>query len=53
MKRTPEYEAGYITLAKVYYAVGRTKEAVGTLERLLQRSPQHPAALDLLRQFKG
>ena len=52
LKRTPEYEAGYITLAKIYYAAGRTPQAVNTLERLLQRNPRHAAALDLLRQLK-
>jgi predicted Zn-dependent protease len=53
LKRSPQYENGYVTLAKIQYSVGRSREAVGVLERLLQRNPQHPVAVDLLRQWKG
>jgi predicted Zn-dependent protease len=53
LKRTPEYEAAYVTLAKIYFSIGRTKEGVAVLEKLLQRNPRHAVALELLRQWKG
>ena len=53
LKRTPAYEAAYLTLAKIHFSAGRTKDGVSVLERLLQRNPTHPAALELLRQWKG
>jgi predicted Zn-dependent protease len=52
LKRTPEYQAGYVTLAKIYVSVGRTKDGIGVVERLLQRNPTHPAALELLKKWK-
>ena len=42
-----------MTLAKIYFSLGRSKEAVGVLERLLQRNPTHAVALELLRQWKA
>ena len=48
----PDFEMGYVTLAKIYYRAGRTSEAVAVLERLLQRNPRHAVALELLRQWK-
>ena len=41
-----------MTLAKVYVSVGRTREGIAVLERLLQRNPTHLAALELLRKWK-
>ena len=52
LKRTPQYEAGYITLAKIHFSAGRTKEGIAALERLLQRNPKNEIALELLRQQK-
>jgi predicted Zn-dependent protease len=49
---TPEYEGAYVTLAKIHLAVGRTPEGIGALERLLQRNPGHPVALELLREWR-
>ena len=49
----PEYEAAYVTLAKIHFSAGRPKEGIAVLERLLQRNPNHAVALELLRQWKG
>ena len=53
LKRQPSYESAYVTLAKIHFSVGHSKEAVAVLERLLQRNPGHPIATELLRQWKG
>jgi predicted Zn-dependent protease len=53
LKRTPAYETGYVTLAKIYASVGRIPAAIATLDRLLQRNPSHAGALELRRQWKG
>jgi predicted Zn-dependent protease len=53
LKRTPEYEAGYVTLAKIHFSAGRSKEGIAALEELLQRNPTHAVALELLRQWRG
>ena len=52
LKRTPQYEAAYVTLAKIHFSAGRTKEGIAVLERLLQRNPKNEIALELLRQLK-
>ena len=52
LKQSPEYEAAYVTLAKIHFSAGRTKEGVAVLERLLQRNPKNSMALELLRQWK-
>ena len=46
------YQAAYITLAKIHFNAGRTKEGIAALERLLQRNPKNETALELLRQQK-
>ena len=43
----------YVTLAKIHFSAGRSREGVQALERLLQRNPKHDAALELLKQWKG
>jgi len=53
LTRTPEYEAAYVTLAKIHFNAGRSKEGIAVLEQLLQRNPKHAVAVELLRQWKG
>ena len=53
LARKPDYEAAYITVAKIHFSAGRSKEGVAALERLLQRNPNNAVALELLRQWKG
>jgi len=53
LKRTPEYEAAYVTLAKIHFSAGRSNEGIAVLEQPLQRNPKHAVALKLLRQWKG
>jgi tetratricopeptide (TPR) repeat protein len=53
LKGNQESDGAYVTLAKIYFSLGRTKEGVAVLERLLQRNPKHAVALELLRQWKG
>ena len=53
LKRTPGYETGYVTLAKIYASAGRKTEAIAVLDRLLQRDPSHAGALELRRLLKG
>ncbi|HXE79438.1 MAG TPA: FG-GAP-like repeat-containing protein [Vicinamibacterales bacterium] len=50
--RAPGFEAPYLTLAKIHLSAGRTREGVAALERLLQRNPTHPEALELLREWQ-
>ncbi len=50
--KTPDYLDAYVTLAKIHFSAGRTREGVQVLERLLQRNPTHPVALALLKQWK-
>jgi Tfp pilus assembly protein PilF len=52
LKRTPAYESAYVTLAKIHQSVGRQKEAVAVLERLLKLNPKNAVALELLGQWK-
>ena len=53
LKRTPQYEAAYVTLAKIHFSAGRSKEGIAVLEQLLQTNPRHAVAVELLRQWKG
>jgi predicted Zn-dependent protease len=53
LRETPQYEAAYVTLAKIYFRAGRSKQAIGVLERLLLRNPKHPIALELLQEWRG
>ena len=48
----PAFEGAYMTLAKIHLSAGRTARGLAVLERLLQRNPTHPVALELLRQFR-
>jgi len=49
----PEFENTYITLAKIYLATDRQREGLAVIERLLQRNPTHPLALEIARQVKS
>ena len=53
MRKTPQFEGAYVTLAKIHFSAGRSREGIGVLERLLQRNPTHPVALELLKEWKG
>ena len=53
LDKTPQYQDAYVTLAKIHFSAGRSREGVQVLERLLQRNPKHAAALELLSQWKG
>ena len=46
-------QAAYVTLAKIHFSAGRSKEGIAVLEQLLQRNPKHAVAVELLRQWKG
>jgi uncharacterized protein HemY len=41
-----------VTLAKIYINTNRRREALAVLERLLERNPTHPLALELARQAR-
>jgi predicted Zn-dependent protease len=43
----------YVTLARVYLSTGRAREATQVLERLLQRNPRNPLALQMVQQLKA
>jgi Tfp pilus assembly protein PilF/peroxiredoxin len=52
LEKVPQFESTYITLAKIHFKANRTREGIVVLERLLQRNPTNPVALELLRQWK-
>ncbi len=52
LEKNPEFESTYITLAKIYLTTNRRREGLEILERLLQRNPTHPLALELARQAR-
>jgi Flp pilus assembly protein TadD len=52
LAKVPQFENAYVTLAKIHFSADRRTEGIRVLERLLQRNPTHPAALELLRQWK-
>ena len=49
----PDFEMAYPTLARTQLAVGRQRDALQVLDRLLQKNPTHPLALQLLRQLRA
>jgi Tfp pilus assembly protein PilF len=49
----PEFEMTYVTLAKIYLSTGRRREGTQVLERLLQRNPNNPLALQMVRQLRA
>ena len=53
LAKNPEAESAYLTLGKIYLTTGHQAEALRTLERLLQRNPTHPLALELARRARG
>ena len=50
--KVPAFEGTYVTLARIHLAAGRNREGLAVLERLLQRNPTHPLALEMVRQFR-
>jgi len=48
----PESESAYITLAKVYLSLDRREDGLEILDRLLERVPGHPLALEIAAQFR-
>ena len=40
LERTPEYEAAYVTLAKIHLSAGRTSEGVAVLEAVVAKESQ-------------
>jgi Flp pilus assembly protein TadD/peroxiredoxin len=52
LEKSPASESTYLTLAKIYLATGRRREGLETIDRLLQRNPAHPQALEIARQFR-
>ena len=52
IEQNPAFEGTYVTLARLHLAAGRTREGLAVLERLLQRNPTHPLALEMVRQFR-
>jgi predicted Zn-dependent protease len=53
MQANPEFEMSYVTLSRIYLATGRRREGVQVLERLLQRNPSQPLALQMMRELGG
>ena len=43
----------YVTLAKVYASTERRREAIQVLEKLLQRNPKNPLALQMVRELRA
>jgi hypothetical protein len=52
LQEAPDFETTYVTLAKVYASAERGREAVQVLEKLLQRNPTHPLALQMVRELR-
>ena len=50
--KAPAFEGTYLTLAKLHLSNGQTAQGLAVLERLLQRNPTHPLALEMVRQFR-
>jgi predicted Zn-dependent protease len=53
MQANPDFEMSYVTLAKIYLSTNRRREGVQTLERLLQKNPKNPLALQIMRELGG
>ena len=53
LQANPSFEAGYVTLCRLYLKAGNRQEATRVLEMLLQRNPTHPAGLQLLQQIRA
>ena len=51
--KAPQFEGAYVTLAKIHFNADRPQEGIAVLQRLLQRNPKHPVALELLKQYKN
>jgi tetratricopeptide (TPR) repeat protein len=52
LEANPGSENTYITLAKVYLAADRRRDALAVVERLLQRNPRHAQALEIAGQLR-
>jgi tetratricopeptide (TPR) repeat protein len=53
LEQAPDFEAAYVTLARIYLQTGRRREGVQVLELLLQRNPTHPTGLAMLRELRA
>ena len=42
-----------MTLAKIHFSAGRSREGCGRSNDCFQRNPKHDAALELLKQWKN
>ena len=51
VQRNPDFEATYLTLARLYLQAGRPASAVQTLQDLLARHPNHLEAQAILRDL--
>jgi Flp pilus assembly protein TadD/peroxiredoxin len=52
LRDAPDFEMTYVTLAKIYASTDRKRDAVQVLERLLQRNPKNPLALQMVRELR-
>ena len=52
LETEPAFENTYLTLAKIHLSAQRRREAIAVLERLLQRNPTHPVALEILQTVR-
>ena len=52
LAKVPAFEGTYVMLARIHLSSGRTREGLAVLERLLQRNPTHPLALEMIKQFR-
>jgi hypothetical protein len=52
LEKNPTSESTYVTLAKIYLTTDRRREGPEVIERLLQRNPAHPLALEIAREFR-
>ena len=53
IEQAPQYDGGYVTLAKIHLSAGRIPEGLAVLERLLQRHPTHPVGRSLVREYRS
>jgi tetratricopeptide (TPR) repeat protein len=52
LQEEPSNSDYFVTLARLYLDFGRTEQARGLAERVLQQAPDHPQALELMNMLK-
>ncbi len=52
IRTAPEFDQPYLNLARVYMIEGNVERARSTLQGLLKKHPNHPAAIKLLEEAK-